>query len=419
VNELEQLARLGTALAIGLLVGIERGWQEREAEEGGRVAGVRTFGLIGLLGGLIGLVGVESHTALIPTGYVAITAVLTVAYAITAKQGDDVGITSLVAGLLTFAFGVLAALGHLAVAAAGGVVTTLILGVKPLLHSWLQKLTHTELKALIKLLLISVVLLPVLPNQGYGPWETLNPYTIWWMVVLVASISFAGYFAMKTTGKRRGAALTGLFGGLASSTALTLHFSRLARGRKLSLPLVGFGVLIACGTMFPRVVLITSVINRALVPHLVLPLALMGAVVYGSSFLMWRASGGESDEDDSPAAVQNPLELGSALRFGALLAVVMVAAEGLKRSFGDSGLLVLAGVSGLTDVDAITLSLTEMSTKDLAADVAITGIVLAAAANTLVKGTLSVIIGGAALGKHVLTPLALAAVTGLAWIWLM
>ena len=418
MDDLEQLMRLGVALATGLLVGVERGWRERETEEGGRVAGVRTYGLIGLLGGVVGIVGIHSQQAIVQTAFVAITAVMIAAYVISSRGENDVGITSLVAALLTFGFGVLSALGHLAIAAAGAVVTTLILGVKPTIHGWLHRLTGPELKAIIKLLLISVVLLPVLPNEGYGPWEALNPYTIWWMVVLVASISFSGYVAMKAVGEKKGAALTGLFGGLASSTALTLHFSRLARREKLATSLLGFAVLIACGTMFPRVLLIAAAVNRKLLPDLLLPMILMSVIVYLPSALLWRRSDGRGKRREPPT-VQNPLDLKMAVRFGALLAVVMLAAEALERTMGEAGLLALAGVSGLSDVDAITLSLSKMSTRKLSHDTAVTGIVIAAASNTVVKGALSGAVGGMALGRKVLPPLVLATLAGIVWVWLV
>lgn len=163
--------------------------------------------------------------------------------------------------LLTFVCGALAGMGQVVVAAAAMVVTTLLLSYKPVLHGWVDALRRSEIHAGIKLLLISVVLLPVLPNQGYGPWEALNPYAIWWMVVLIASISFVGYFAIKIGGASRGAAFTGLFGGLASSTALTLHFARMSRRHAMPQDMVSMAILLACGTMFPRMVLIASLIN--------------------------------------------------------------------------------------------------------------------------------------------------------------
>jgi uncharacterized membrane protein (DUF4010 family) len=169
--------------------------------------------------------------------------------------------------------------------------------------------------------------------------------------------------------------------------------------------------------MFPRVLLVTAVVNRALSVELLLPLLVMGTIVYASSALLWRASRGSTDNAASDVA-HNPVELRSALQFGALLAVVMLAAEGLEQTVGEAGLLALAGVSGVTDVDAITLSLSEMSTRDVSVDTATTGIVIAAAVNSLVKGGLSTAVGGVSLGKKVLPPLVIAACAGLVWVWL-
>jgi len=188
-DEQQTFLRLSVALAIGLLIGVERGWKEREAREGERVAGVRTYGLIGLLGGGMALVAERLGPLPLALAFVALAGVLTAAYAINVERDDDAGITSLVAGLLTFVFGALAALGQVAVAAASAVVTTLLLGFKPVLHRWVSALEGKELRAGLKLLLISVVLLPILPDRGYGPWHALNPYQIWWMVVLIAAIS--------------------------------------------------------------------------------------------------------------------------------------------------------------------------------------------------------------------------------------
>jgi uncharacterized membrane protein (DUF4010 family) len=216
---------LGVALAIGLLIGVERGWAERDEEEGTRVAGVRTFALIGLLGGAAALVAQPLGALLPALGLVALAGLFATAHVIHARtRPDQLGITVPVAGLLTFVLGALAAAGETAVAAAGAVVTALLLSSKPILHHWLGTLRRRELSAGLQLLLLSVVVLPLLPDQGYGPWQTLNPYRIWWMVVLIAAMSFVGYFAVKEVGARRGAVFTGLFAGLASSTALTLHF---------------------------------------------------------------------------------------------------------------------------------------------------------------------------------------------------
>jgi len=408
---------LGVALAIGLLIGVERGWHEREAAEGKRVAGVRTYGLIGLLGGVVALLAQQHGALVLGLAFIGLAGALAAVYVVNQRRGDDdVGITSLVAGLLTFAFGALAAMGEVPLAAAGGVVTTLLLSYKPLLHGWVSGLEAGELQAAIKLLLISVVLLPVLPNQGYGPWQALNPYAIWWMVVLVATISFAGYFAIKIAGPRRGTVFTGLFGGLASSTAVTLHFSRMCRRKAAAAPVLATGILLACGTMFPRMLLVASVLNPGLFRLLVLPAAVMALLAYGPALAYWRGS--SSHDLDSEALLKNPLELRTALGFGVLLALVMLLGKALRHWFGEAGVLALAAASGLADVDAITLSLARMSQDDLVWRVAVSGIVIAAAVNSLVKCGMATFIGGRQIGRRVGLPLLGCAVAGLATTWL-
>ena len=237
-QELQTFYYLGVALSIGLLIGVERGWKARKADVGERVAGVRTYGLISLLGGGLALLADQLGAFILGLAFIGISGLLTAVYIITLKQGgaDDIGITSLIASLLAFVLGALAAMGEVKIAAASAVVTTLLLSYKPLLHHWVSALEENELRAGIKLLLISVVLLPILPNQGYGPWQALNPYEIWWMVVLIAVISFVGYFSIKIGGTSKGAMFTGLFGGLVASTAVTLHFSKLARKQSLNDP---------------------------------------------------------------------------------------------------------------------------------------------------------------------------------------
>lgn len=408
---------LGVALAIGLLIGVERGWQERKAEEGERIAGVRTFGLIGLLGGILALLAQQFGGALLGLAFVGLAGALAAVYVINQRQGDeDVGITSQVATLLTFALGALAATGELALAAAFAVVTALLLNYKPLLHRWVGALEARELHAGIQLLLISVVLLPVLPDRGYGPWQALNSYAIWWMVVLIATISFAGYFAVKIAGTRRGTIFTGLFGGLASSTAVTLHFSRLARAGAVPAPVLATGILLACGTMFPRMLLVASVLNPGMFRLLVVPAAVMALLVYGTALVHWRVAAQHETEAVSP--LRNPLELKAALGFGLLLALIMLLGQALRRGFGDAGVLALAAASGVTDVDAITLSLARMSQDDLAGPVAATGIVIAAAVNSLAKGGMATFIGGRNIAPRVGLPLLACALGGLATAWL-
>jgi uncharacterized membrane protein (DUF4010 family) len=408
---------LGVALAIGLLIGIERGWEERTAGEGRRIAGMRTYGLIGLLGGVVGLMTEVFGAVVFALAFIALAGTLTAVYMVNLGRDEDVGITSLIAGLLTFVFGFMAVAGDVAIAAAAAVVTTLLLSYKPALHQWLSTLELGELRAGIKLLIISVVLLPILPNRGYGPWQALNPYAIWWMVVLIALISFVGYFAVKFRGPRRGILFTGLFGGLASSTALTLHFSRAARRDGKVVSILATGILLACGTMAPRMLLVATVINPALSGALAVPAAAMAAVTWLSAAWSWRSRPAKDETLASP--LRNPLELRAAMLFGGLLAAILVLGKALQLRYGDAGILALAAASGVTDVDAITLSLARMSDGDLTARVAVLGVVLAGAVNSLVKGGIAAMIGGREIGLRVGLPLAASAVAGLsaAWWW--
>jgi len=407
---------LSVALAVGLLVGVERGWKARGAEEGQRVAGIRTYGLIGLLGGGCALLAGQLGALLIGLMFIGLAGALSAVYVVTHRSDDaDVGITSLIASLLTFVFGALAGLGEVAVAGASAVVTTLLLGYKPLLHHWVKALEAKELSAALKLLLISVVLLPVLPNRGYGPWQALNPYEIWWMVVLVATISFVGYFAIKIGGTRKGALFTGLFGGLASSTALTLHFSRASRADGATAPVLATGILLACGTMFPRMFLVAGVLNVQLLQPLLAPVLVMALMVYAPALFYWRSL--RQRETGAAASLSNPLELTTAVSFGALLALVMLLGRALQAWLGDTGVLMLAAASGVADVDAITLSLARMSQDELAIRVAVTGILIAAAVNSVVKGGMATVIGGRRIGLRVGLPLLISAVTGLLLAW--
>lgn len=402
---------LAVALMVGLLLGAERGWTHRETRDGGRVAGLRTFGVIGLLGGVSGLLSSRLGGGVFGLVFLALAIILLAAHLVQSNEDRDRGVTSVAAALLVFALGGLSSVGEPGLAAAAAVVAALLMSYKTLLHGWLGNLESAELHAVLKLLLISVVVLPLLPDRGYGPWQALNPYAIWWMVVLIATISSAGYFAVQIGGARQGTLFTGLFGGLASSTAVTLQFARAARQEPASAPLLATAILLACGTMFPRMFLVASMLNPALLQPLLLPALAMALVVYLPALWFWRETRREKLALDSP--LKNPFELGPALVFGALLAAVMLFGEALRHAFGDAGLLALSAASGITDVDAITLSLSRMSTSDVTVPVAVLGIVIAAATNTLAKAAMAAGVGGRAVGLRVAGVLSASAFTGL------
>ena len=421
LGELEVLQRLGVALAIGLLIGTERGWSRRQLAEGTRVAGIRTFGLIGLLGGLWAVVGHFAGEAVLAVAFAALAAVLIVTQAYVLKQSADVSATTMVAALVTFGLGALASFGELEVATSSAVIVALLLGVKPELHRLVARIERRELIAVIQLLLMSVVLLPVLPDQGFGPWQALNPYRIWWMVILIAGVAFAGYVAVKVAGARLGILLTGIFGGLVSSTATTLSLSRLGKSRPSLHRLLSAGVIVASATMFPRMLLLAAIIAPDFALRLVWPIGLAGLTAYGFAYWFWRdAPEGGAATELAPA---NPFEFGVALQYGALLGVIMLLSFALQDWMGDAGLFLLAAVSGLADVDAVTLSFGgRVADASLAAPLAASAALIAALSNTLAKIGLVAVAGGGTMIWRVALGLGAAIVAagvGLAVEWLL
>lgn len=402
----EILARLVIALAIGMLVGLERSLHHRRKRPDGDVepsTGTRTFGLISVLGALWGLLAELLGSVLLGFAFLAFGALMVTWYVIASARDQDYGITTVVAGLITFVLGAAAMQGYVAVAAAVGVVMAFLLWMKPLVHQWEERIDRHEIMATLKLLLISVVMLPVLPNRGYGPWQALNPYEIWWMVVLIAGISFTGYFAIKLIGPKRGIGVIGLAGGLASSTATTLHLARLARDATEMRTMAAAGILLAAGTMFPRVLLLVGVIHRPLVIELLPAFGVMSAVSFGLA--IWLMRRGDTVAASDVGQLTNPFELGPALQFGALLTAIMFLARALEAWMGNAGVYLLAFVSGTSDVDAVTLSVTRMAAGGLAAEVAVAAILIAVIVNTAVKGILAGVVGGATMARTVTSTL--------------
>ena len=397
------LLDLSTALGIGLLIGAERGWRAREDSDDRLSAGVRTFGLIGLLGGVAALLASTLGTAVWIAILLALAALVTASYVIDALHNDDPGMTTEIALLLTFGLGSLAVSGERLLASGLAVVITLLLWLKEPLHAALKRLSAAELAGALKLLFISLVLLPVLPDQGYGPWNAFNPARTWWMVVLLAALGFAAYVAMRMVGTRHGLILTAMLGSLVSSTAMTLTLARLHARHSLR-PLLAAGLLATSAVMFPRVLLEVAAVHPPLLAQL-MPCLLATAAVYGLGAAYWWIRSSRCCQDDQAASepiLQNPFELAPALRFAALLALILLLVEFARHELGETGLYAVALLSGLTDVDAITLSLSRSASEGLASEVAVRGIMLAVFANSLIKALLIIMAGNAALAVRTL-----------------
>ena len=410
---------LAIAMALGLLIGLERGWKERGAEEGSRLAGIRTFGLVSLLGALWQLLTIRETPFILSIAFLAFTFLVISVSFIEAQHKQIYGITTPVALMVVFALGALTMRGHTELAAAATAVTVTLLGLKPVLHRWVQSLESYEMTAVFKLALISAVMLPVLPDRTVDPWQAFNPYQIWWMVVLISSISFCGYFAIKIAGTKRGIILTGLLAGLASSTAVTLSLSRLAHHHRDIPRVLSAGVIMASVTMFPRILLVVSVVQPSLIALLIWPIAIISLIGY---FVVWwlvKYSEASTSSSTQKLRLENPFDLIMAMKFGVFLAVSMLLSRLLQDWLGDTGIYLLAGISGINDVDAITLSLSQLVDKSLTVELAATGILLAAVVNTVVKGLIVAVISGGEMAKWVVGIFLCLIVAGAASAWIV
>ena len=407
---LSDLLGVGIALAAGLLIGLERGWHQRDLPDGHRVAGLRTFALIGLLGGLSGLLA-QRWGAIVLVVVLAVVALLILAgYIVTARMHSVMGLTTAMAAITTFLVGVLAAGGSTLLASAVAVVTVALLQLKRPMHNGIGKLTESELTSGIQLLLISVVILPVLPDRGFGPFEALNPYKLWWAVVLLALLSFLGFVLMRWFGARRGLTLTALLGGLVSSTATTATLARWAKEAPQWRPLAAGGATLACAAMFGRMAVLVAVAAPALGTATVGTLGAMA--VTGAAFGAYLTTR-EHARDLPDLSTQNPLKLTAAVQFALFLAAVLLAGRFLADRFGDAGLLVTAAISGLVDVDAITLSVGRMVGDGVVgASVAGLAVFLAAAVNQVTKLGLLWVLDSRSLALKVLPAYALMALVG-------
>jgi uncharacterized membrane protein (DUF4010 family) len=418
LDTVELLQRFSVALAIGLLIGLERGWQARGEAEGERAAGLRTHALSGLLGAVWGAVaerfGGEGAIAL-GLAFVIFGAAIILFRLREIVHDETFGATTVVAAMLTFALGAYALLGDIEVAAAAGVAATCLLALKALLHAWVQRLTWPELRSAIVLLAMAFILPPLLPNRAIDPWRAVNPHEIWFFTVLIAAISFLGYVAVKAAGDKIGVAIAGLVGGLASSTAVTATMSHLARENPEQAPLLAAGALFSNAMMMARVLVVVALINFALAGPLLAPLGLAAAILVGGGMVFMFRSIAQTSGSRS-IDLKNPLDLATVLKFGALLTVVMVIAKIATNISGDRGLYGLAALSGVADVDAITLSTTRLAREGLDAKVGATAIGIAVAVNTASKAALGWYVGGARFGWRLSLFSALAIAAGVAGI---
>jgi uncharacterized membrane protein (DUF4010 family) len=391
--------RFAAALGLGVLLGLER---ERAKGETG-FAGVRTFGLVALTGALAGFLGERfALDGLAVAVFLAVAALVVASYLKTAREGEF-GITTEVSALLAFLLGFLCARGFVVGAAWLAIASGALLALKQWLHQLAGRIQTADVEAALKFAIVSVIILPLVPDQNYGPapLDVINPYKIWLMVVLISGLNFASYLLVKMVGAEHGIGLTGLLGGLVSSTAVTLGFAQRSRQEPGQVSPLALGILVAWTVMFVRVVVLVAAVEPGLVRPVGIAMAAFGLPSLAICWWLWRRQ--PTAETATVRAGENPFELGQAIRFGALFGVVTFVAKAAQVYLGDAGLYLAGAIAGLTDVDAIALSMAQLA----AADAGSTGpaartIVIAVASNTLFKAGMVATLGAAGLRRIIL-----------------
>jgi uncharacterized membrane protein (DUF4010 family) len=412
------LERLLLALAIGLLIGVERGWQEREVRDGGRAAGVRTYALIGLLGGISALLSTFVGNFFLGAALLAFSASLAMFEWREAEANNSASATGLIAGLVAFVLGAYAVQGNMVVAGASGIAATVILAERVTLHAFVANLKWVELRSALLLLVMSFVLLPLVPDHTIDPWGALNPRQLWLMIVIIAALSYVGYICVKIAGERAGLIYAAAAGGLVSSTTVTWTYARLAREHPQSSMSLVAGVAVAWTVSLLRMSAIAIVLSPGLAWPLLSVLLPPSLFLLGLAALMFRRSA--KGVESSPLQLTDPFKLTEVLKFGALLATVTLAAKLAGTGTQQLGLIPLAAASGFVDVDPITLSVSRLAGGSVSLSYAATVILVAAAANLLCKTALAIALGSREFALYLTAALVGVGVSGTAlWIVLV
>lgn len=401
------LEYVALALTLGFLIGIERGWSSRAAAAGSRVAGIRTFALLGLTGALAGKLATGVHIAAGAGIFLAAAALIIIGYRRSLALGQSVSATAAIVMLLTLSIGLLATTGEPILASVSAAVVTLILSLRDQLHGWIGRLNEAELHAIARFALIALAILPLLPDRDLGPYGAWNPRQLWTMVVLVSGLSFAGYFVSKWLGPSRGIIATAAAGAMISSTAVTASLAtRLRDGGQDGATLIA-GIAAASAVMFVRVLVMVAAIASFALPSLA---ATIGASAAISLLCMaWFLRRAHLAPDAREIALRNPLDVRPAVMLVGLVMILSVIARwGLSR-FGDAGLATVLAISGMIDVDSAIITMGGLPAGTIDARTA--GLVLAAPVllNTLVKAVIVISIAGWRVGGRSALPLLLSA----------
>lgn len=384
------IVRLGLSFVIGLLVGLERGWRERDAPAGSRTAGIRTYGIAGLLGGILAALSQAlENGAVFALGFFGFAIVFGWFKWQEEKQAGTFSVTGAVAALAVFGLGGLAVAGDYRAAAAGGVALAGVLASREALHGLLARISWIEVRSLLLLAGMTAIVLPLLPNRTLDPWGGVNPWQIWFFTVLTAAISYGGYIAVRIFGPGKGVLISGLAGAVVSSTAVTVAFARRAAAGEPLWPLAA-GANLAAMISVLRVLVVVAIVKPELAFAVAAP-ALVAALVFGvaGTVLLRR----NSDAISGETRLGNPFDLGPLLLFAASFAVVAAISAALTQSFGSAGVVVTSGISGILDVDVAALSAARMAGNAIPVPTAAAAVLLAIVLNAVARVAAAFAIG--------------------------
>ncbi len=402
--EFEQIQNLGIALGLGLLVGLQREWSSPEK------AGIRTFALITLLGAIAGLLIDEAGSWILAAGWLSLAVLIAVGVFRASDDEDTPGLTTEVAALVMYGVGVLVMIESTVTAIILGGVVAVLLQWKQPLHSFVRQFAEGDIRAIFQFVLIALVILPILPDKDYGPYEVLNPYRIWLLVVLIVGISITAYIAQRFFGARAGALLGGLLGGLISSTATTVSYARQSQSKPSSASLATMVIMIASTIVFVRVIVIIGVIHSEILMDILPPIAVMAvamAVIVAVQYVLVRKRESTLPVESAPSSLK------PAIIFGAMYALVLLAVAAGREHLGDRGLYLIAAVSGLTDMDAITLSTARLIKENqLTVDTGWRMILIGYLSNLVFKGGIAAVLGNRKLFGYVAAMFAACMVIG-------
>ena len=418
--DLEPWWRFGAALLIGALIGLEREFKQQQSEVAD-FAGLRTFSLISLLGAIAGYLARDVGVWPAIAAFVGVM-LLAIASHIASlfrrrKSERRPGTTTEVASFISFLLGwmVMADTRGGQVAVGLAVVIAVLLALKPMFSRIIEKMSKEDLYTILQFGILAAVILPLLPNQGYGPGGILNPFRIWLFLVFISGIGFIGYVLMKWIGPEKGVGITGILGGLASSTAATVGFAGQSRQEPRLSDMLALGILLASAVMFPRQIVLALVVFPPLVRLIAIPLGLMLVAALVAALWLWRRHRRKEEDETQGVQIENPLKLRTALTFAVIYAIVLIAANYAQQHLGSAGVYLISFIAGITDVNAITLTISDLARNaTIPAQVAALGILISGITNTASKGVIAYSLGSPELRKHIVPAFGLIVVVGIA-----